>query len=318
MPRPYIRTAIIDIGTNTITLLIADVATDGTYQVLHDEARVVRLGEGLNQYARFLPEPMNRAFAVLADFQKIILKNLCVTVYVVGTAGFRKAQNAVDLITRVQTELGMTITVISGEREADLVFSSVRFDPLFKNLPQPFAALDIGGGSTELIIDDVNFHHAVSLPFGSVVLTERFLPSDPPAPAELKQLDDFICEQLAANVEFTKVSGPAHLVATAGTATTLAALVQNLKSYDAGKVHGSVVSVAALKSLAKKLQNLKMAERQMLPCLEPKRADVIVAGVHILLSVCQFLNVSQFAVSDRGLRYGVLFATLSRAEAGVM
>lgn len=303
-------TAIIDIGTNTIILLIADVSAKKEIRVLHDEARVVRLGEGINQNTGFLPVAMDRAFAVLSDFSQIIQKNNCDAVHVVGTAGFRRAGNANEFIARVKKHLHLDVVVISGEREADLVFLSVHQDPLFKNSPQPFAVLDIGGGSTELIMDDVSSHHVVSLPFGSVVLTERFLPSDPPTAAELKQLDDFIRSQLITNSEFTKVSGLINLVATAGTATTIAALVQNLKNYDAKKVHGSVVRVAALKSLAERLQSMNTATRQALPCLEPKRADVIVAGAHILINVCDFFKITQFSVSDRGLRYGVLFDTL--------
>lgn len=299
--------AVIDIGTNTVILLVAEVRDDHSYRVMHDEARVVRLGEGIHQNPFFLPEAMERAFAALSDFKKKADSFGCGRVIAVGTAGCRNARNAEEWIARVNNELGFQIEVIDGEREAELVFRAAKAD--FADLPLPLLILDIGGGSTEFIIEETGKpRFSVSLPFGSVKLTENFLKGDPPAPEELAALEAYVDERL---VTLPRILPPS-LVATAGTATTIAALVQELISYDPEKVHGSVVTRAQLGRLSADLEGMPFSDRKKLPCLEPKRADVIVAGARILNAVCGRFGVTEFRVSDRGLRYGILLDELGR------
>lgn len=298
------RIAAIDLGTNTIILLIGERSSKTDFQILHDEARVVRLGEGIHQNSFFLDEAMNRAYQTLNEFKKIIDDKACDEVRAVGTAGFRNAKNAQIFIDRVKEGLGISIDVISGDKEAELIYRSVKHD--FSFLEQPFLVLDIGGGSTEFIFEQKKSEtklFAKSLPFGSVKLTERFLPSDPPTKQELLHLDTFLQQELN---QFEKIQSQ-KIVATAGTATTLAALSFQLEHYDSNCVHGCEISLQDLQSLLQKLETMTCLQRSVLPCLEPKRADVIVAGGHILIQVCQYFQISQVLVSDRGLRYGLLY-----------
>lgn len=296
------RAAFLDLGTNTIILLIVEIHVDGSHVVLHDEMRVVRLGEGIHKNAFFLAEAMDRAYLILAEFKDKIGSFSCEKIIAVGTAGFRNATNAEDFIARVQKGLGLEIQIISGEKEADLIHLAVLAD--FCDLPLPRVVLDIGGGSTEFIIEeDDRPVRAMSLPFGSVKLTENFIATDPPIVEELTNLRAFLKSQLTT---LSLVEGEVTLIATAGTATTLAALAQNLKAYDADKVHGSILNVSRLYELSERLAKTPLAERQKWPCLEPRRADIIVAGTEILKAVAEYFRVSHIIVSDRGLRYGLL------------
>lgn len=303
------KLAIIDIGTNTVILLIAEIHADHSYHILHDEACITRLGEGIHQNPAFLESGMERTFAALRNFKTTIDHHDCDSVIAVGTAAFRNAKNAAVFITRLQNELQIPVKVISGEKEADLIFQATTVD--FKNLPRPLWVVDIGGGSTELIGDDGEKIDAVSLPFGSVKLTERFIRSDPPTENEIQNLQRFLRDELKNNfIGWTRGPTPTtnsiNLIATAGTATTLCALAQNLVKYDPAKVHGAQMDKKSLFDLRNRLQNISFKERSVLPCLEPLRADVIVAGAHILSEVVEYFGVEKFWVSDRGLRYGIL------------
>lgn len=304
------RTAFLDLGTNTLILLIAEIRPDKTYDVLHDEARVVRLGEGIHKNKFFLPDAMDRAYAALADFKAKIAELGCEDTVAVGTAGFRNAANAADFMSRVWAGLGLEIQIISGEKEAELIHTAALAD--FRDLPLPRVVLDIGGGSTEFIIEEHGKPvHAVSLPFGSVKLTENFLATDPPTSQELGALAAFLEKNLAG---LPRLNGATTLIATAGTATTLAALAQNLKKYDAHKVHASILELDRLRKLAAQLALEPLALRQKRPCLELKRADVIVAGAEILKAVAACFGATRITVSDRGLRYGLLAEKIHKID----
>lgn len=295
--------AIIDIGTNTVILLIADIRPDHSYHVLHDEACITRLGEGIHHNPLFLESGMQRTFDALQNFKKTIDHHDCDSVIAVGTAAFRNAKNADVFISRIQNELKISMQIISGEKEADLIFQATIAD--FQHLTRPLLVLDIGGGSTELILDDGKKITTVSLPFGSVKLTERFVQSDPPTKKEIGALQKFIGDELKNHFP-APIENPINLIATAGTATTLCALAQGLAKYDPAKVHGASMDKKSLFDLRDRLQNIPFKERSALPCLEPLRADVIVAGAHILSEVVSYFGVEKFLISDRGLRYGLL------------
>lgn len=303
------KKAIIDIGTNTVILLIAEICPDHSYQVLHDEASITRLGEGIHQSPVFLNSGMDRTLAALTNFKTIIDRHGCDSVLAVGTAAFRNAKNAGDFINRIQNECKIPVQIISGEKEANLIFQATTVD--FQKLEKPILVVDIGGGSTELILDDSQKVTAISLPFGSVKLTERFIQSDPPALEEIRALQKFLQNELKNHfLEWawgpTPTVNPINLIATAGTATTLCALAQGLTKYNPAKVHGAQMDKKSLFDLRDQLQILPFKERSALPCLEPLRADVIVAGAHILSEVVTHFGVEKFWISDRGLRYGIL------------
>lgn len=308
----YSPTAILDIGTNTVILLIARRVPGGDIEVLHDIAEVVRLGEGINSEKRFREAAMDRTYDALSRFSRIIHDARCDAVFAVGTAAFRGAANASKFVERVQKGLGITIQIISGEAEAKYIALAAKAD--FSHLSRPLVVMDIGGGSTEFITDDGVHETAVSLPFGSVKLTEKFIKSDPPNDVELDALTQFLDAEMthlacpAGNVHRIgqSISSSAiNLVACAGTATTLAALHLGLEKYDPARVHKSILPRAGLENLLALLRSLPLEKRRSLPCLEPLRADVVVAGAQILLSAMEYYGVKECHISDRGLRFGV-------------
>lgn len=300
--------AILDIGTNTITLLIARLHSPEKFTVLSDDADIVRLGEGIHTAHAFLPAAMDRTYDALERMATKIHDAGCDAVHAVGTAAFRHAANAQEFIQRVQDGLGITIHIISGDEEARLIALAAKAD--FSHLSRPLVVMDIGGGSTEFIMDDGTRDTAISLPFGSVKLTERFIQNDPPHDAEIDALCSYLQNEMT---QLPRVDTPSvHLVACAGTATSLATLHLGLADYDAVRVHGSRISHAGLVNVITRLRALPFSERSQLPGLSPLRADVIIAGAHILLEAMDYYGTAECIISDRGLRYGVLRRELSK------
>lgn len=297
MARPI---AIIDIGTNTLILLIARVRADGKFDVVLDDARLTRLGDGIHHSQAFGDAAMKRTFAILHDFKTRIASHDCRKIHAIGTAACRNARNAPEFLERVSRELGIEVKIISGEEEARLIALAGRTD--FVDLPGTKVIMDIGGGSTEFIVDG---GAAISLPIGSVQLTEQFLKSDPPAEDEIAALKNFLKNAYGKNLAVP--AGPVRLIACAGTATTLAAVHLGLAKYHPDQVHKSLLSLASLRKIIARLAALPLTQRQNLPCLEPLRADVIVAGGQILLTAMEHYGVQETRISDRGLRYGVLY-----------
>ncbi len=305
------RIAIIDLGTNTALLLIAEWHEKSGWFVLEDASSIVRLGEGLHTHQRFAPQALERCFLTFSDFQKKCLQYNIPdsSVFVVGTAACRMSQNTKELQKEIQDRFSWTLQVISGETEADLIFSAMTHD--FKNANQPLCVLDIGGGSTELICDTDNKLWRVSLPFGVVTLTERFINQDPPTEQSLLMLETFVSEALSNQVlpylDRTLLK-EARFVATAGTPTTMSAVWQKLLTYDPQKVHGSLLSYETVSELTSQFCSVGLEERKRIPCLPEKRADLIIAGGIILKTVMSVLGLKQMIVSDKGLRHGILKA----------
>jgi exopolyphosphatase/guanosine-5'-triphosphate,3'-diphosphate pyrophosphatase len=289
--------AAIDIGTNAVLLLIAEWRRQ-KLKILRDEARITRLGEGLHNQPLFLPEAQERTFRVLKEY-----KDLCGSLNVkeiaaVGTAAFRKARNAPDFIARVEKELGFRIEIISGEDEARLSYLSVETDfPQYKNL----IALDIGGGSTEIIWKE----GAVSLDLGAVVLTERIVKHDPPTEDEIEALVKEI-DRVIASVGAGFKPAPT-LVGLAGSVTTLSAIKQKLAVWDGARVQGSILTSADLEEMIALFRRTTNEERRSIVGMVRGREDTILAGTLILKKVMEKLGVEEVTVSDRGLRYGLFY-----------
>lgn len=297
---------IIDIGTNSVLLLIAEIGPNPSIKILHDECRLVRLGEGLNSDHEFQPPAMERTMIALHDFATICKKHHCDSIYALGTAGFRMAKNARAFVDRVSTELGIKIKVIDGQEEARLIYRSCEHD--FGNTGK-ISVLDIGGGSTEIVTQNGQNIDATSFPFGVVTLTEQFLHSDPPSSKEIASLVSYVQSCLSPKLKHFNTSTLQHdpLITTAGTPTTLAAIHLELKEYDSKLVHSHQLTVNDLKQLSHQLCSLTLSERAKIPCLPEKRADVIIAGVQILMTVMERMEASEITVSDHGLRYGILY-----------
>ena len=292
------RVAAIDVGTNTALLTIADGG-----EPLEERAEIVRLGEGLDQSGRLKDEAIARTVAVVEEFARAIARHGCDRVAAVTTEAVRKAANGADFVTRASAALapvGGRMEIIDGEREARLSWLAVT--SAFPQLDGPRTVVDIGGGSTELIVGEREVEGVISLPIGSVRLTERIVAHDPPTADE--------AARLRATVDEALVHAPAPrgaLVGIAGTVTTLAAMAQRLEDYDAARVHGSTLSRAQIDALVDMLGRTPLADKRRTPGLPPKRADVIFAGAVILQRVMARAGADTCIVSDRGIRWGLIY-----------
>ena len=290
--------AAIDVGTNTALLTIADGG-----EPVEERAEIVRLGEGLDKSGRLKDEAIARTVAVVADYAEAIARHGCTRVAAVTTEAVRKAANGGDFVARASEALakvGGRMEVIDGEREARLCWRAV--SGAFPSLAGPRTVVDIGGGSTELIVGERAVEGVISLPIGSVRLTERCVAHDPATN------DD--AARLAATVDEALTQAPplrGALVGIAGTVTTLAAMAQRLDSYDATRVHGSRLTRAEVDGLAALLQATPLADKKRMPGLDPKRADVIFAGAVILARVMARAGAAECIVSDRGIRWGLIY-----------
>jgi exopolyphosphatase/guanosine-5'-triphosphate,3'-diphosphate pyrophosphatase len=297
-----VRLATIDIGTNTTLLLVAE-ASGGDVHVLAERAEITRLGRGIGADGGLGRPGIERTLAVLTDYVAVA-RSHGASIHAIGTEGLRRAPNARDFLEPAARILGAPVEVIDGDREAALSFlAALRSFP--DEAKGTTVVLDIGGGSTEIIVaraDRVEFRR--SLPLGSVRLTEKHIRSDPATPAEVAAATGEIVQQLA-NVPFP--TGPLTLVGTAGTVTSLAAMSLGLASYDPARVHGHRLTLAALEQQIDGLRASTQPEREKMTGLDPKRADVILAGACILQQIALSAHATEILVSDRGIRWGLLF-----------
>jgi exopolyphosphatase/guanosine-5'-triphosphate,3'-diphosphate pyrophosphatase len=287
-----VRVAAVDLGTNTTRLLVADVE-DGRIHEVHRETHITRLGEGVDARRRLLPLPIARVRNVLADYRRTLERLGAERTLAVATSAVRDAENGEAFLGEIEWSYGFETRLVTGDEEARLTRRGV----------QPGAGtlvLDIGGGSTELIVDD--FH--ASLDLGSVRYTERFIRSDPPHPAEL----DACAAAVRAVLDERVPVRPARAVGVAGTVTTLAALDLELDRYDRERVHGHRLTIDAARAQLARLAALPLDERRAVPALDPDRAPVIVAGGVILTETLDFFGLDAIEVSERDILDGIALA----------
>jgi exopolyphosphatase / guanosine-5'-triphosphate,3'-diphosphate pyrophosphatase len=314
------KVAAIDIGTNSVLLVIAAVEATGPRPLL-ERATITRMGEGVDKTRRLAPAAVERNLACLRAYAQDLRAHGSPRLDVVGTSALRDAEGARDFLDEAERILGVRPRVIAGDEEARLTFSGALSGLALRG---KLLVFDIGGGSTELIVGHAGSVIAgragsappesrVSLDIGSVRLFERHVHHDPPLPEELAGIEADIARQLASAEPLSHIHGaePLTLVGVAGTVTTLKALELGLDDYDSARVHGAVLTLSAVESLCTKLSSITLAERQRLPGLQPKRADVIVAGALIVRDLLRSASASQTTVSDRGVRFGLLAALAS-------
>jgi exopolyphosphatase / guanosine-5'-triphosphate,3'-diphosphate pyrophosphatase len=301
------RLATIDVGTNTSLLLVAE-ERDGQIVVIEDRAEITRLGRGIGTDGRLGQEGIDRTLAALSGFA-VLARVHEAPIVAIGTEALRRAPNAGDFLNRAAALLDTPIEVIAGEREAELTYlAAQRSFP--EQAKQTMVVLDIGGGSTEIIVarnGRVDFSR--SLPLGSVRLSERHVHQDPPLASEVEAVTAEV-NSLLAPVPFPAETERACLVGTAGTVTTLAAMAQDLRNYDPQLVHGYRLSLSALQKQVDRLAHSTLAERQGMAGLDPRRADVIMAGAIILSQIGQRVGGGEILVNDRGIRWGLLLEKL--------
>ncbi len=301
--------AAIDIGTNTLRLLIAEAVGSDHFTILHQEQTVARLGEGLMPSRLLQDAPSRRSLAVLRGFAEMARRFNALHVAAVATSAVREASNREEFVAAALRESGLTVRVIDGNEEARLTLLGVRHGLRFGS--SRVLVMDIGGGSTEFILTRGETIEAmVSTGLGVVKLTEAHLNSDPPTPGELEAIEQVVTDRLRRlRVELPDLEGTA-LIGTAGTPTTLAAMDLGLTVYSPARVNGHRLSMIRTRQLLHALATRPLAERREIPLLEPGRADVIIAGTALLLTVMGVLAYDEFVVSDSGLREGILLDLL--------
>ena len=300
------RSAFIDVGTNAVLCLIADLRETGRFRVLDDLAEVAGLGRGVDQTGVIGAAGEHRCLETLERYRDHC-RNLGVEeIIAVGTSALRDAGNSVDVRQRLQERLGFDIRVISGAEEAAYSFAAVQRG---LSLTGELLVIDVGGGSTEFIRGNAaGMAEAVSVDVGSVRLTERFLHSDPVRDDEVSEMMRNIDQELATLRARSKMPDEAlTLVGIAGTFTTLAAVEKQLVRYNHSEVQGSSLSLTELRRQIGLFRDKTLAERKQIVGLEPKRADVIFAGACLIEQIMKFFCADNVIVSDQGVRYGLLY-----------
>ncbi len=303
------RVAAVDCGTNTVKLLVADLDPEtGGQETLVRELRIVRLGQDVDRTGRLADEALARLFAACEEYAAVVEAHDVAALRFVATSAARDADNSQEFVDGVRQRLGVAPEVVSGDEEAALTF-----DGATRTLPvsePPVAVLDIGGGSTELIVGDAHGHvrAARSLDIGSVRLTERLMPSDPPTRAEVDAAVSAVDEALDTLPSYGVVIGDAPtLVGVAGTVTTLAVLLLGLRTWDRERVHHARFPMADVHDLAQRVLAMTVAEREELG-VPTGRSDVIGAGAVILDRVLRRSGADRLTVSDSDILDGIAWS----------
>jgi len=295
------KVAALDLGSNTFLLLVAEVDNKKITKVYRDEIRVTKLGQGVHQNKKFHPDALLRAEECLREYSEIISIEKPDRVLAMATSAARDVANG-DKLFDIGKKYGIPIQIIPGNLEAQITFSGATYDLPAAN---GIAVIDVGGGSTEVIAQSPDGSLAgVSVDVGSVRLTEMFVTEHPINPEEIENTFNYSRQKFSeARGQLPKIKIN-EVLAVAGTPTTLAAVLQK-KPYSDELVHGFKMTVEDLKTSMYDLAKMELEARKNLVGMDPKRADVIVAGIAILISALDALKIEQLTVSTRGVRYGV-------------
>ncbi len=305
-----VRVAAIDIGTNTTLLLVAEKADERELRAVREEATITRLGEGVDVSRKLAPAAIDRTNACLSRYSGIVRELGVSHVAVVGTSAMRDAGGGDEVRRKVRELFGVEARTISGDEEARLTFAGAvsGLDIVRSSRPNDVVVFDIGGGSTEIVVGGADGSVAVSHSFdvGSVRLTERHIKSDPPSRTEMDAVTSAVRSAFASEPRVWEASkGASSPIGIAGTVTTLAAVALGLVPYDGARVHGHTMTVDEVRTVVDRLAALPLDARKNVPGLEPKRADVIVAGGLLVIETLEALGSNTMRVSDRGVRWGV-------------
>ncbi len=303
----------IDIGTNSVLLLVAE-RRGPRIEALLERATITRLGEDVDRTRELAPAARARTLACLQDYARELAQLNVGHVECVGTSAMRDASGGSDFALEVEGVLGVRPRILAGAEEADVTFRGTLSG---LDVSGPVTVFDIGGGSTEIISGSSNPacpDAMVSLDIGSVRLFERHVRNDPPSTDDLELVRADI--RLALR-DAPKTAPSATLIGVAGTVTTLAAIALELPSYDGSRVHGYRFTLEDVSRVARLLESLTIDERKRLAGLEPKRADVIVAGAAIVECIVFHTGAKELVVSDRGVRWGLAERALPAEQSNV-
>jgi exopolyphosphatase / guanosine-5'-triphosphate,3'-diphosphate pyrophosphatase len=294
--------AILDIGTNSIKFFLFSVE-NGKSTTIIDTNNISRLGEGLQKTGVISDEAMDRNIKVLGEFIEKAKEHEVQEIIAVGTMCLRTAQNSDLFVKRALEELDLEISVIPGKEEARLSYLAVlsTIGKTDKNV----VVFDTGGGSTEFIFGrGVDLNDRISLNLGAIHPTEEFLLSDPVTDSELNEMLDHMKSFFSEKITNTKAD---HLIGIGGTVTSMGAVMHKMVKYDPSVIQGSKMSLTEVKEQLKLYQGRTIEERKQIPGLQPKRADVILAGAGIIKTIMEIFRIEAFTISDRGLRHGLMF-----------
>ncbi len=299
------RVAAIDIGTNTVLLLVAERDASGQLVAVEERATITRLGEGVDKTRSLLPAAIERTNAALDRYAEIVEQLGVERVDVVGTSAMRDAGGGEAVREHVKAKLGVEARTISGDEEARLTFAGALSGIATVSASSRVRVFDIGGGSTEVVHgergkSELSFAHSYDV--GSVRLTERHVKTDPPRESELAAVR---ADALSAFASVPPFESDVPPVGIAGTMTTIAAVSLRMATYDGARVHGLTMPVGEIERVIAELARAPLDQRSAVPGLEPKRADVIVAGGLVALAYLEHVGAREVMVSDRGVRWGL-------------
>jgi exopolyphosphatase/guanosine-5'-triphosphate,3'-diphosphate pyrophosphatase len=320
--------AAIDIGTNTFRLLIAEVRNgpdkhNYSFKEICSERIITRLGEGIHDSGHLNAEAIERGVNALKDFSRIIAANNVHKTSAIATSALRDADNSTEFIKQVKDKTGIEIEIISGEEEAGLTAAGIQID---MDIPESSLILDIGGGSTELILfknppaptllkgKNATTLLVRSFNLGVVYLADRYMENDPPSDNDLNKIKNDVSQKI------NKVAGPFKklisdktvLTGTAGTVTALAAMAQGLDRYEHSKIHNFKLTREKVKEIFSGIATVTSQERAKYIPFEPARLDIIVPGALILLRLMEIFGFTELTVSNYGLREGILIDLYNR------
>lgn len=294
--------AAIDIGTNTVLLLIARIDASGTIVPLASEQRIPRLGKGVDASKNLAPDAMQRVIDVLLEYKALCSKHSVERIIVCGTSAVRDAHNREEFAFLIRSRTGLELEILSGEDEAYWTYRGA-----ISGIPgiRRATVVDIGGGSTEITVaTQRHILHSTSLDVGSVRITERFFKHDPLTPVELEAAISAVDEALAHAAKFDFAGST--LVGVAGTVTSLAILAQGLREFSLDAVTNYRLTYDAVDALFRRLGSMSVHDIRQLSSVMEGRSDVIVAGTLILREIMRQFSFTEMIVSERGVRYGLV------------
>jgi exopolyphosphatase / guanosine-5'-triphosphate,3'-diphosphate pyrophosphatase len=308
-----VRVAVVDIGTNSTRLLVADVDDDGALTEVERRTEVTRLGQGVDRDGVLAEDAMQRVHTTLADYGRRIDSRGARRAVAVLTSAVRDAANGAEFAARVRAEHGLDARTIDGDEEARLTFLGATSSRPHEDVTT--VVIDIGGGSTELVVGSgrrVSFH--VSTQIGVVRHSERHVHTDPPRDDERDALAADVRAILAASVPPDVRTSTRAAIAVAGTPTSLAAIDLDLECYSADKVQGHVLTLEACEAMLGRLAAMPEAERRTVRGLHPDRAPTIVAGTIVLIEALRLFDLHATEVSDQDILHGAALETVHRAR----
>ncbi|MFH1051725.1 MAG: hypothetical protein V1779_12455 [bacterium] len=299
------RYATIDIGTNTILMLIAEKDEKSGVKIIRDEHSLARLGEGIGlDNRKIVTEAKERAVKILQNYRRICDEMNVAEIFAVATSAMRDAENREEIKTEFSSILNSNIEIITGEQEAKFSFTGAVEDN------RDSVVIDIGGGSTELIFGNISrINSRYSLQTGAVRLTEKYLSKHPPTVEDINNADRQIKEEL---LKISTVKHFDNVYAVAGTPTTLAGIILNLKEFDRQYIQGFKLNLSDIKKILKSFCKMSIEDIINIYHVNPSRADVITAGTIILVNVLEKIKSDYCIASTKGLRYGMMKYLLSK------